>query len=66
MHKLEIYGCNEMALNVFQSYLQSMTQIVQIGCTLFDELPINYGVLQRCWAVIVYLNVCLFCLFVGV
>jgi hypothetical protein len=44
--KLEIYGFNEKAFAVFNSYMTNRTQQVQIGNALSNKCPVNHGVLQ--------------------
>ena len=42
--KFEIYGFNEKALTLFNSYMINITQQVQIGNALSDKCPVKYGV----------------------
>jgi hypothetical protein len=44
--KLEIYGFNQKALALFNSYMTNRTQQVQIGNALFNKCPVKYGVPQ--------------------
>ena len=44
--KLEIYGFNEKAFAVFNSYMTNRTQQEQIGNALSNKCPVNHGVLQ--------------------
>ena len=41
--QLEIYGFNEKALALFNSYMTNRTQQVQIGNALSDNCPVKYG-----------------------
>jgi hypothetical protein len=53
--KLEIYGFNEKAFAVFNSYMTNRTQQVQIGNALSNKCPVNHGVLKlNTWSIIVY------------
>ena len=54
--KLEIYGFNEKAFAVFNSYMTNRTQQVQIGNALSNKCPVNHGVLQAQY----FVHYCLF------
>ena len=44
--KLEIYGFNNKALALFNSYMTNRTQQVQIRNALSDKCPVKYEVPQ--------------------
>ena len=50
--KLEIYGFNNKALALFNSYMTNRTQQVQIRNALSDKCPVKYGVPQAQYSTI--------------
>ena len=44
--KLKMYGCNELTVQWFKSYLKNRTQRVNLPNTLSNSSPINHGVPQ--------------------
>ncbi len=46
LRKLKRYGVTDVELDCMQDYLSNRTQMIKIGDTLSDEMPIPFGIRQ--------------------